>query len=452
MLYESERGDFLLALTGETLISRPLTVFREPKFLELRNLLQQADLAFTHAEMLFHNYEAAPTHRPGGTYMRADPRLIEDLKWLGIDMVSTANNHTWDFGENGVLVNLENLDKFGMVHAGTGPHLSAASMAAYVETPRGRVALISATSSGPPGLRAGEQRREIRGRPGANMLRWTTEYLVDQQALDALRRIAGQMGWDKARARQVASGRVPDGVDDPQTVVHLLDQPRYGEEPSAKYVLGERFGKRTILDKEDLERNLQWVSDARRMADWVIVTVHNHEGGATEDEPSDHIREFAHAVIDAGADVFTGHGPHQDRGIEIYNGKPIFYSLGDFMLQNDSVLLVPHDNMRHYRLGWEATPADFYDARSANGTRGQTVEPIRWQSTMALLTYKGHHLVEVELRPVDVGYGRPRAQRGRPLLAEGETACQILERIQSFSKPFGTDIRLEGERAVICID
>lgn len=450
MLYEAESGDFLMALTGESLISRPLTVFREPRFLELRNLLQGADLAFTHAEMLFHNYEPAPTTRPGGTYMRADPRLIEDLKWLGIDMVSCANNHTWDFGENGVLVNLENLDKYGLVHAGTGRHLAEASMAAYVETARGRVALISATSSGPAAARAGEQRRDVRGRPGANFLRWTTEYIVDRETLEQLRRLAQNMGWDQQRARMVASGYAPSLSGDASgDVVHLLDQPQYGEEPSAKYVLGDSFGKRTILNKEDLDRNLQWVSDARRMADWVIVTVHNHEGGRTPDEPSDHIKEFARACLDAGADVFTGHGPHQDRGIEIYNGKPIFYSLGDFMLQNDSVLLVPDDNMRRYGLGWEATPADFYDARSANGTRGQTIEPIRWQSTMALLSYKGHHLQEIELRPVDVGYGRLRAQRGRPLLAEGETACQILDRIQKFSQPFGTPICLEGDKAVI---
>ena len=452
MLYEAESGDFLMALTGESLISRPLTMFREPKFLELRTLLQTADLAFTHAEMLFHNYEPAPTTRPGGTYMRADPRLIEDLKWLGIDMVSCANNHTWDFGEHGVLVNLENLDKYGLVHAGTGRHLAEASMAAYVETPRGRVALISATSSGPPGVRAGEQRREIRGRPGANMLRWTTEYVVDSETLQQLRRLSEHMGWDKQRARMVASGYAPGLGANGDDVVHLFDQPQYGEEPSAKYVLGERVGKRTILNTEDLERNLQWVSDARRMADWVIVTVHNHEGGRTNDEPSDHIQQFAHAVLDAGADVFTGHGPHQDRGIEVYNGKPIFYSLGDFILQNDSVLLVPDDNMRRYGLGWEATPADFYDTRSANGTRGQTVEPIRWQSTMALLSYKGHHLEEIELRPVDVGFGRPRTQRGRPLLAEGETACQILDRIHTFSKPFGTPLCIEGERARIRVD
>ncbi len=46
-------------------------------------------------------------------------------------------------------------------------------------------------------------------------------------------------------------------------------------------------------------------------------------------------------MIDAGADVFVGHGPHVLRGIEIYKGKPIFYSLSNFIFQNETVLRMP---------------------------------------------------------------------------------------------------------------
>ena len=54
---------------------------------------------------------------------------------------------------------------------------------------------------------------------------------------------------------------------------------------------------------------------------------------------------MAHAVIDAGADVFIGHGPHLDRGIEIYKGKPILYSLGALVIENDTVERMPQDSM-----------------------------------------------------------------------------------------------------------
>jgi poly-gamma-glutamate synthesis protein (capsule biosynthesis protein) len=41
--------------------------------------------------------------------------------------------------------------------------------------------------------------------------------------------------------------------------------------------------------------------------------------------------EMAHKLIDAGADVIIGHHPHVIQGIEVYQGKPIFYSLGNFV-------------------------------------------------------------------------------------------------------------------------
>ena len=43
------------------------------------------------------------------------------------------------------------------------------------------------------------------------------------------------------------------------------------------------------------------------------------------------LRQWAHAVVDAGADVVVGHGPHVLRGIELYRGRPIAYSMGNFL-------------------------------------------------------------------------------------------------------------------------
>ena len=55
--------------------------------------------------------------------------------------------------------------------------------------PNGRVALISATSpaANASAARAGEQRRDMKGRPGANFIGYTTEWVVDDEAFDALR-------------------------------------------------------------------------------------------------------------------------------------------------------------------------------------------------------------------------------------------------------------------------
>lgn len=448
MVYESESGDILMAFTGESLISRGLKPYREPKFLELQSLLHSAAVRFTNAEMLFHNYENYPTFRPGGTYMRCDPRYLEDLKWFGINIVGTANNHANDYGEGGILTNLHYLDQYGIPHAGTGEHMGDAAKPVYMDTANGRVALIAATSSGPIAGRAGEQRRDIKGRPGSNYIRFEQYWQVDRQSLEALKRVADNLGWTHTVQQRRSSGYGTLPPDSPDEVL-FLDHGMYADDSFSRFVAAEVFEKHSHIEKSDLERQVRSVRDAARMADWVLFTIHNHEGGLTPDEPGDHIVELAHAVIDAGAHAFLGHGPHQDRGIEIYNGRPIFYSLGDFMLQNDVVERVPQDNMERAGLGWESTPADFYDNRSGNGTRGQTVQAIRWQSAVAMSTYKDHELKELVLRPVDLGFGTSRSQAGRPVLAQGPVADEIIARFQSFSKPFGTEIRQDGERAIV---
>ena len=456
MLYEAESGDIQITVTGDSIITRSMSVFREESFRRFVEVLHSGDVTVTNAEMLFHNYEDPPTARPGGTYMRADPRLIGELQSLGVKMVACANNHSYDFGENGILTNIRHLDEYDMPHAGTGHNLSEARSPAYLDTPRGRIALISITSSGPQGMRAGEQWRDGAGRPGANLLRYTTRYTVDRSVFDALRRMSEGLGFEEFKGHRGANpwqGKFEEDTDTQFFLPNLNNEWQYPEPNGCVFALGETFETQHIPNGEDVEGNLQRIRDARRQADWVIVSMHTHENGKTSDDPSDLIVAFAHDCIDAGADVFSGHGPHVDRGIEVYNGKPIFYSLAHLSLQNDTVARMPWDNMRRNALGWEATPADFYDARSGrehlDEWKGFAEEPFRWRNAVATITFKGKQLEEIRLYPIDLGFKRPRSQRGRPVLAQGETAREVLELFQRLSLPFGTRVDIQEGLGVI---
>ena len=451
MLYQADEGRARIALTGDTLITRRLSLFTEPAFLALRDLLLSADVRFTNAEVLFHTYENSPGLF-AGTYMQCDPALIQDLQWLGINLVSSANNHAYDYGEQGVLTNLRHLEQAGMPSAGTGSHLSSANAPTYVETPNGRVALVAGASpvANATASRAGKQRHDFGGRPGTNIIDFFTDWVVDQGAFDALKRISEHLGWAESVRRSAESGYIRE-FSDTDSLVHFLDQTTAEARP-ARFVSGNAFGQRTFLETSDLERNVRWVHDASRMADFVLFSMHCHEGGASVDIPADHIRELAHAVIDAGADVFVGHGPHQDRGIEIFQSKPIFYGLGNFIVQNDTVGFQPEESYSIQGLDAEATPADFYDARSRLGTRGQVAEPVRWESFVAVVAFNNHQLNEISLYPIDLGFGRPRYRQGRPLLASGPTADRVLTRLQALSQPFGTVIDINGDVGTVRVD
>jgi capsule synthesis protein PGA_cap len=95
-------------------------------------------------------------------------------------------------------------------------------------------------------------------------------------------------------------------------------------------------------DLLDIERSAAVVDSLRPLVDLLFVTFHGgaegvralHTAEAAESlgrEPRGELRRWARAVIDAGADAVIGHGPHVLRGIEYYRGKPVAYSLGNFL-------------------------------------------------------------------------------------------------------------------------
>jgi poly-gamma-glutamate synthesis protein (capsule biosynthesis protein) len=448
-VYEAEAGSITMALSGDTLLNRALTPFREPSFLRLRDLLHSADVRFTNGETLFHNYENAPGYLYG-MYTRCDPRLLTDLQWIGVNLMSCANNHAFDFGERGLLTNIRNLQDAGLANSGTGENYARAVAPAYLDTPNGRVALVSATSTAPSNSRAGEQRRDMEGRPGANVVRWTNEWTLDGPAFREFKRAADHFGWNQrpwpwwTRAYGDATGA---------DVVQFMDRNVlesvgvFTEDPAARFVLGEDFERHTRLHRADLARNVASVAEARRMADWVLFSIHNHEGGNNLDEPSEHIQRLAHAVIDAGADIVIGHGPHRDRGIEIYNGKPIIYSLGAFIDQWETMSPMPQDVMLHMGLGHEESTADMLDTFLA-GRPQPNPNPQLW-SAVPVVTFNAKRVCDIKLYPITLGPGTPRSQAGRPLLAEGEFARLALERFRTLSAPFATDVKIEGSLGVI---
>src|SRR5262249_30747578 len=139
-----------MALTGDSVITQRLSPYREPEFLRLIELIRNADVAFTNVEMLFHNFEGYPTVVSGGTYMRADPAIAKELTWAGFHLGSRANNHTGDYTVESLFSTDRALDDAGMVYAGTGENLQQAREARYLDTPAGRVALVSCASTFTP--------------------------------------------------------------------------------------------------------------------------------------------------------------------------------------------------------------------------------------------------------------------------------------------------------------
>jgi hypothetical protein len=173
--------------------------------------------------------------------------------------------------------------------------------------------------------------------------------------------------------------------------------------------------------------------------------LHAHEQLGSKEVPAEFMGAFAREMIDAGADLVVGHGPHLLRGLELYKGKPIFYSLGNFIGQNELVAKIPADGYERFRAEPDLTPGQVYQKRTQGDQAGFPADRRYWESIVPTLAYEGGQngrmtLRSIELVPISLGWKDARHRRGRPRLAGMQEGNAILDRFAELSRPFGTEL------------
>ena len=436
--HRSADESFTMALTGDSIINRSLSVYDEPQYLEMIELLRGADVAVTNLETVLHDFEPYPMAESGGTWMRSDPKVADELAWAGIDMVARANNHTGDYGTLGLELTTKYVEQAGLVDAGVGMSLAEAREAKFLETSKARVALISLSSSFANHMRAGRSRDDIPARPGLNPLRLKTTYVLPEDSYEHIRAAADSLG------QFTDLDGFPRGTDE--------DKPGQMDVLGRNFAVGDAPRVLREPNEDDVAEIMAVINNASRLADFTIVTIHSHQNGGRRELPDDFLPVFARAAIEAGADVFFGHGPHILQGIEIHQGKPIFYSLGNFIFQNETLLRLPADNYERYDLGELAHVADFNAARYENDSTGFPALQENWEAVIAVPTFENGELSELALYPIDLGFGKPSQLRGRPILADDELGQKIMADLARLSEPYGTEFEFRRGVGYVRLD
>ncbi len=216
----------------------------------LTQILQQADVAYLNNEFTISD-RGTPMLDKYYTF-RAAVQNTAIYQQLGIDIVSLANNHAYDFGTEAFLDTLDALERYGVAYIGGGRNLEEAMAPQY--------------------------------------------YLVN--------------GWVIA---YVAATR------------------------AEKFKMTPEAGENSpgVLRCYDTELFCRAIAEAKANSDYVVACVHwgwEYEYTLQEEQTTS-AREY----IDAGADVIIGAHAHQLQGIEYYNGKPIFYNLGNFWFNEKEI-------------------------------------------------------------------------------------------------------------------
>lgn len=412
---------------GDAMIFRPLPGEYEG-FGALRAFLMQGDFRFVNLETTVHNFETYGSALSGGSWFCAQPQVLGALKAFGFNMLTTANNHAMDYSHAGLLKTLDYIHAAGFQSCGTGKTLADASAPVYLDTLSGRIALIGACSTFHPDEMAGEQTRMMIGRPGLNGIRHKVVWELPKEQLDQLRAIAQTLPVNARHEVNRADGyasALPEGQFE-------FGDMLFREAPHA--------AKKTILNETDMRRMENAIREACFMADYVVVSMHSHEFTARKEDPEGFYVEFAHRCIDAGANAVVGTGPHLLRPIEIYQGCPIFYSLGDFIIELETIRKAPSGMFEKQGMtGNEGLDAMFTN-RSDGGKKGLYYQKVMFESVVPYWEAEDGKLTKLQLLPVELGFGQPRSHGGLP---HPEPDGGILERLAEMSAPWGTKITVE---------
>ncbi len=404
---------------------------------ELAPFICQGDARFFNLETTLNREgECYASQFSGGTYLRTYPEVLEDLKKFGFNMTTFNNNHALDFSYPGMFKTLESLDKSGLVHAGVGYSLAEACAPRYLDTNSGRVALISINTSFEPSAMAGVQSEKYPGRPGINGLRVEEKLTVTREELEFIKKLGAKMSINARNEIIRAEGYLaplPEGIAE------------FGE---LKFSVGEETSRKLVLNEHDMKRIEKSIYEASFLADYVMLSIHTHqiEGEGKEDVP-EFFGELSHRCIDMGADAIIAHGPHLLRPIEIYNDKPIFYSLGDFILELYSVESAPADFFERHGLGTAATVHELLRKRSKDFTVGLMEDGKMNESVIPLWETRDKKISKLTLMPIELVMSGRKSEIGLPRRAK---KYELIDRLSEMSKKFGIKMAVEADGTVCC--
>ena len=240
-------------------------------FAHVADTIRSADIAFCQLESNYYSEKAIvlPQARVPSV---AHPRNAPAIKKAGFNVVSYAGNHALDCGSEAFLNTIEILRRTGIDPIGVGRNIEEARRPQIIDCKGTKIAFLAYCSILPMGYWADVSR------PGcAPMRAWTVYEQIEH--------------------------------DQPGT-------------PARIHTFANEYDKAAMIS--DIQK-------AKAQADIVMLSVH---WGIhfKEAEISMYQREYAYAALEAGVDVILGHHAHILKAIEIYKGKPIFYSLCNFAL------------------------------------------------------------------------------------------------------------------------
>jgi poly-gamma-glutamate capsule biosynthesis protein CapA/YwtB (metallophosphatase superfamily) len=347
-----------LLAVGDLVPSRPFAAGTTPSpdFAATMRQIQSADIAFGDLEM-----PLSSTGHPKEKLIafHAAPELVDDLAATGFTILSLANNHSLDYGHDALFDTMAGLDRVGIRHLGAGQTLDEALAPVIIDTNGLKIGVLAFTALLPTGAAASPRR------PGLAPIHVHVAYEVNPYV--------------------------------------EMEEP--GNPPRVK----------TWADPDDLAAFASAMRDVRPQVD--VLAISAHWGYGAGELLAEYQRPLGHALIDAGADVILGNHVHAVHGVEVYQGKPILYSPGNFIAQQ------PRDGLSDFAI--------------------QILDEMSTDGYMAWVELTSDGAAQIRLTPTVTN------AEGLPVAAEGDDFERITQRLVRLSAQLDTRLQIAGDQVVV---
>jgi poly-gamma-glutamate capsule biosynthesis protein CapA/YwtB (metallophosphatase superfamily) len=428
--------------TGDSILAQRVSGNPDPDFGKLVDLLRSSDVAIANLEIVFPGAERHPATTYHGIPICMDPELLSELQWLGFDLYGMGNNHALDYGPEGLVRSMEELEKRQLPFAGIGRTLTEAGGPRYVDAAGTRVALIAAGSTQARLAAAADPSPGDGGRAGICPLRIDRVHYIDRTQFESFRSILASSGVDVG-----LSEGGPKRMYFPYPDRAMFTAPPVGgfAVEGVHFVPDANPRIETVALESDVDALAASVSAAAREDGIVIVSLHCHEGAGGQwngETLPEFMQPLAHRLIDAGASAVVNHGPHTLRGVEIYKDRPICYSLSNFIFKIDTVAQFPTEFYEQVGLSTTSSPSQVFGLMEGFFSHREL-----WDSMVSRFVFEKGDIARVELHPITLGSEPPR---GCPKLASLADGRRILSKVAELSHPFGTRIECveQGDHVV----
>ena len=294
-----------------------------PSFKPLKGILDEADYVIGNLETPIAGEDLGYT--ASMVSFNAPFEYLEALKKLGVDMVSTANNHSLDRGVKGLQNTIDALDKIGIAHTGTYKSADEKNHNGYFTLGDGtKIAVIASTYGTNPDINrvnlegkdrlvVNYHRATYKKKAGSNVP-MSPELKATRELISNL--LGREMTWD-------------EGVQLKQAMHHQI---AYANDNFRAEAIDE--GVKIVYDRD--------VKEARREKADLIFAI-PHSGGQFAINVGRESSYTMRKVLNSGVDaVFMNHS-HTTQKAAIYKGSPCFYALGNVTMDPESFYQVPEN-------------------------------------------------------------------------------------------------------------